>query len=84
MNVKEAIKDRRAYRSLDPIDITDEIIEDLANVAQLAPSCMNKQPWRFIFVRDKDHIRVETEGSFFHHPPPTLSGQKTNLFVSLH
>lgn len=54
MDVKEAINKRRAYRSLDPIKISDDIIQDLAESAQMAPSCMNKQPWRFIFIRDKN------------------------------
>ena len=52
MDVKEAIRLRRAYRSLDPVEITDEIIEDLAESASLSPSCFNYQPWRFVFVRD--------------------------------
>ena len=56
MNVKEAIEKRRAYRSLDPVDITDELIKDLAESAQIAPSCMNKQPWRFVFVQDKEQL----------------------------
>ncbi len=54
MNVKEAIEKRRAYRSLDPVEITKELIEDLAKSAQLAPSCFNNQPWRFVFVYDKE------------------------------
>jgi len=52
MNVKEAIEKRRAYRSLDPVGITDEMIRDLAGCAGLAASCFNKQPWRFVFVTD--------------------------------
>ncbi len=56
MDVKEAINKRRAYRSLDPIKISDDIIQDLAESAQMAPSCMNKQPWRFIFIRDKNML----------------------------
>ena len=52
MDVKEAIELRRAYRSLDPVEITDELIKDLADSASLAPSCFNYQPWRFVFVRD--------------------------------
>jgi nitroreductase len=56
MNVNEAIKKRRAYRSLDPIEINDELIKDLAEKAQLAPSCMNKQPWNFIFVNDQEQL----------------------------
>lgn len=52
MNVIEAIRERRAYRSLDPIEATEELIRDLAEAARLAPSCFNNQPWRFVFVRD--------------------------------
>ena len=57
MDVKEAIERRRAYRSFEPVDITDDLIKDLAKTAQIAPSCMNKQPWRFIFVKDKDQLQ---------------------------
>lgn len=56
MDVVEAIRERRAYRSLDPIDATDELVRDLAEAARLAPSCFNKQPWRFVFVRDPDAL----------------------------
>lgn len=56
MNVKKAIKERRAFRSLDLIKITDELIDDLAEKAQVAPSCANKQPWNFIFVREKEQL----------------------------
>jgi nitroreductase len=52
MDVKEAIQRRRAYRSLDPVEITGEMIRDLAGSAGLAASCFNKQPWRFVFVTD--------------------------------
>ena len=53
MNVKEAIKERRAFRSLELVRITDELVNDLAEKAQIAPSCANMQPWNFIFVREK-------------------------------
>ncbi len=50
MNVIEAINTRRAYRSLAPAPITEELVRDLARCAQLAPSCNNNQPARFVFV----------------------------------
>ncbi len=56
MNVKEAIKKRRAYRSLDPIEVDDELIRDFAETVQITPSCANKQPWRLIFVKDKKEL----------------------------
>jgi len=52
MNVSDAIRERRAYRSLDPVEITDELINDLAWHAGMSASCFNNQPWRFVFVRD--------------------------------
>ena len=57
MEVREAIERRRAYRSLDPSPISDELIRDLAECASLAPSCFNNQPWRFVFVRDPDVLK---------------------------
>jgi len=56
LNVKNAIEKRRAYRSLEPIEVSDTLIEDLAESARLAPSCFNKQPWRYVFVRDKEQL----------------------------
>ncbi len=56
MDVKEAIEKRRAYRSLEPVEITEELIDELAKVAQLTPSCFNNQPWRFVFVYDKEML----------------------------
>ena len=50
MDVKDAIETRRAYRALTKVEITQEIISQLGHAAQLAPSCFNKQPWRYIFL----------------------------------
>jgi nitroreductase len=56
MKVTEAIQKRRAYRSLEPVDITKEIVEDLAIHAGLSASCFNNQPWRYVFVYEKEKI----------------------------
>lgn len=53
MDVKEAIKKRRAFRSLIPVEITTDLINDLAECAQITASCFNNQPWRYIFIYDK-------------------------------
>jgi nitroreductase len=39
MELRELIERRRAYRSLAPVSITKELINDLAECARLAPSC---------------------------------------------
>ncbi|MEO0231018.1 MAG: nitroreductase family protein [candidate division WOR-3 bacterium] len=54
MELKEVIEKRRAYRSLKPCEINEEMIRDIAGYASLAPSCYNNQPWRFVFVYEKD------------------------------
>ena len=57
MDVKQAIQTRRAYRSLEPVEITEELVTALAESAQLAPSCFNNQPWRFVFAYDPDILK---------------------------
>ncbi len=54
MDVVTAIQTRRAYRSLDPVAITAELINELTKAAGLAASCFNKQPWRFVFVYEQE------------------------------
>jgi len=53
MDLSDTIDERRSYRSLDPVVITDETVKELAEAARLAPSCYNNQPWRYIFVYDE-------------------------------
>ncbi len=57
MDVKDAIEKRRAYRSLDPIEISEALIIDLAEMAKITPSCVNQQPWRFVFVHDREKLK---------------------------
>ncbi|MFH1721787.1 MAG: nitroreductase family protein [Candidatus Altiarchaeota archaeon] len=52
MDVEKVIEKRRGYRSLEEVKITDETISALAKAAQLAPSCFNNQPTRYVFVFD--------------------------------
>ncbi|MFO7791796.1 MAG: nitroreductase family protein [Candidatus Saliniplasma sp.] len=56
LDFDEVVQKRRAYRSLEKVEITDEQIKELAETAQLAPSCYNNQPWNFVFVRKKDKL----------------------------
>jgi nitroreductase len=53
LNVTDAIHARRAYRSLEPVKITRELVDDLATHAGLSASCNNNQPWRFVFVYER-------------------------------
>ncbi|MHA1669804.1 MAG: hypothetical protein ACTSV5_04405, partial [Promethearchaeota archaeon] len=57
LKVEDAIELRRAYRSLDFIKITKEIILNLGKSVQLSPCCFNNQLWRYIFVYDNRKLR---------------------------
>lgn len=56
MQLKKLIQKRRAYRALEPTEITKEMIKETAKLAQLAPSCFNNQPWRYIFVYEPETL----------------------------
>ncbi len=56
MDVEQAIRKRRSYRALEETEITQRLIDHLAGAAQLAPSCFNKQPWRYVFVHETDTL----------------------------
>ena len=56
MDLMEVIDRRRAFRSLEKVEIPEDIVRDLATTARLAPSCFNNQPWRYVFVRDRDTL----------------------------
>ena len=50
MELKDAIAARRAYRSLEAVEIGEAAVRSLIEEVRLAPSCNNNQPWRFIFA----------------------------------
>ncbi len=53
MNVLDAIKSRRSINFFDPDQtVTDEQINELISLANLAPSSLNLQPWEVIVVND--------------------------------
>jgi len=54
MNVFEAIKTRRSVRKYKPQPIPEDHVMQIMTAAQLAPSAGNRQPWRFILVKDPE------------------------------
>jgi nitroreductase len=53
----ELIRTRRSIRKYKPDDVPDELIKKILEAGRWAPSGENAQPWRFIVVRDREHIR---------------------------
>ncbi|MBS7619760.1 nitroreductase family protein [Candidatus Bathyarchaeota archaeon] len=56
MEVIEAIQTRRSIRKYKKGMIPDEDLKKILTAAQLAPSAGNKQPWRFVVVREPEKI----------------------------
>ncbi len=52
-SVFEIIKNRRSIRKFKNIPVEDKKILQIIEAARLAPSATNRQPWRFIAVKDK-------------------------------
>jgi nitroreductase len=53
----EAIKTRRSIRKFTNQPIQPETITVLLKAAMQAPSAMNEQPWQFIVIDDKKHLK---------------------------
>jgi len=65
MEVTEAILKRKSVRRFQEKPVSNETLKKLLNVARLAPSGGNRQPWKFIAVRNPKlirNIKVFSEG----------------------
>lgn len=64
LNVKEAIEKRRSIRKFREGAISEEKLQILMKAAQLAPSASNRQPYKFIIVKDEEiKKRLQRNGS---------------------
>jgi coenzyme F420-0:L-glutamate ligase / coenzyme F420-1:gamma-L-glutamate ligase len=54
MNVEEALASRRSVWHYQNRPVADEIVQKALKLAILAPSAHNGQPWRFVWVKEKD------------------------------
>ena len=52
--VLEVIKKRQSVRSYQDKEIPEKILQQILEAGRLAPSANNRQPWKFIVVKDKD------------------------------
>lgn len=57
----EAIMTRASVRSYTSREISKETEDTLLRAAMAAPSAMNKQPWRFVVIRDKGMLTKISE-----------------------
>jgi len=54
MDFYGVIKTRRSIRSFSSKKVPDQILKRILNAARLAPSANNRQPWRYIIVKDTE------------------------------
>jgi nitroreductase len=57
MDLSAIMELRRAYRSLEKTEISEDLITTLAGSASLSASCYNHQPWKFVFVYEDEVLK---------------------------
>jgi nitroreductase len=57
IDVLEAMRTCRAVRRLRPDPVPDDVLRQVLTAATWAPSGGNRQPWRFVVVRDPERKR---------------------------
>lgn len=53
MDVFLALKERRSVRHYKPLPVEEGKLKRVLEAARLAPSAGNRQPWKFVIVRDE-------------------------------
>lgn len=56
MDVLQAIKGRRSYRSFLDRPVEEEKLQAILDAGRWAPSVMNLQPWQFWVIKNRDVI----------------------------
>lgn len=54
MDVEQAIMERRSIRRFSPEPVSEEALLRLVDAGRMAASAGNRQPWRFVVVREPD------------------------------
>lgn len=54
MDVIDAIQNRRSIRRYRSDDLSNDIILKIIEAGTLAPSAKNRQPWKFIILKERD------------------------------
>ena len=81
MQTKECIRTRRSIRGYNGSAIDYAVIEKLVEDATLAPSGMNRQPWKFVVLADTD--KIEKIASFSSSQRDWIKTAQYLLFVFL-
>ena len=66
MEVFDAIARRRSVRKYLPNPVPDRVLARVLEAGRLAPSGHNRQPWRFVVVRDEGRRRAVADAAASH------------------
>ena len=53
MELKEAIRKRQSIRDYEDKPVPEEKLKNVLEAARLAPSANNRQPWKFVIVKER-------------------------------
>jgi nitroreductase len=68
MDVKQAIKEKRAVRAFRDEPLPEEAVRAILNAGRRAQSSKNTQPWHFIAIQDQDTLAaLSKRGNFASH-----------------
>lgn len=54
MSLLDLILSRRSIRSYEPKDVPEDVLKQILEAGRQAPSAANRQPIRFVIVKDSD------------------------------
>ena len=57
MDLLKGLITRRSIRRYSEQEVPDDLVETIIKAGMYAPSAANKQPWRFIVIRNKETFR---------------------------
>jgi nitroreductase len=82
METMEAIRKRKSLKNcLSGREIEREKLEQVLDAARLAPSAMNKQPWRFVVVHGKENVERVAEKAFVGFAKGNLMVKEANVLI---
>ena len=84
MNIDKLFLERKSIRSFSDKEVEKDTILELLNATRLAPSAVNKQPWRVVVADNAAHFYLQRrKGSTNESHEGKLDMQKVDLGIAL-
>ncbi len=71
MELMQLMKDRFSCRRFTDEQLTDDQLGSILEAGRIAPSAINRQPWRFLVVQEDDGLAIVDECSKCRYGAPT-------------